>query len=149
MRCRPSSATSAVSSMVSKHRLASSLDFRLPHTCSVRIDVRSIPRQRLSAQPVVLSGNPVQHAAAAMCGQPIPDQQHRALLLQLMQVAQEFDKGFLVVGARTQLKDEVGITAIGFVHQRAGDGQSLPSEAVAQHGRLASRRPRGSHRWQQ
>ncbi len=87
--------------MVSKHRLASSLDFRLPHTCSVRTDVRSITRQRLDAQPVALAGDPLQHAAAAMRGQSVPQQEHGAVLLELVQERQKLDECFSVVGART------------------------------------------------
>src|SRR6266852_3483145 len=113
------------------------------------IEVRSIAWQRLNAQPIALVGDPVQHASAAVRWESIPDQDDRALLLMLMHFAEKVDQGFIVVGARTQLKDEVGVTAIGFVRQYAGDRQPLPREVVPQHGRLASGCPGGSHRRQQ
>jgi hypothetical protein len=51
--------------------------------------------------------------------QSVPDEQHWPLL-DLVQLAQEVDQQFVVLGARTQLEDEVRITAIRFVRQRAG-----------------------------
>jgi len=51
-----------------------------------------------------------------MGGQSVPDQQH-ATLFDRVQLAQELDQCFVVVGARTQLEDEVSIAAIGFVRQ--------------------------------
>jgi hypothetical protein len=46
--------------------------------------------------------------------QAIPDQQHRTLL-DFVQIAQELDECFVVVGARTQLEEQVRIPAIRLV----------------------------------
>ena len=51
-----------------------------------------------------------------MRGQSIPDQQH-STVFGLVELAQELNQCFVVIGARTQLKEEVSIAAIGFVRQ--------------------------------
>jgi len=73
----------------------------------------------------------------------------QSMPLKMVQVRQELDQRFIVVGARTQLEHEVGVTAIRFVHQRTGYGEPLPDEPVVQRWRLASRRPSRPHRGQQ
>ena len=69
--------------------------------------------------------------------------------LDLVQFAQKCDQCFVVVGARTQLEEQVRIAAIRFVGQGASQRQPLPVEPVGQHGRMATRRPGGPHRRQQ
>src|SRR2546423_6404851 len=71
--------------------------------------------QRLDPQTVTLAVEPIAHASAVMRGQPVPDQHHRSVLLELMQLGEELDERFVVVGARTQLDDEMRVGAIGFV----------------------------------
>ncbi len=83
------------------------------------IEVWRVTRQSFDAQPIALAGDPVQHAPAAMRGQPVPDQQH-ATLLDVVHVGQELNQRLVVVGARTQLEDEVRIATIGFVRQSTG-----------------------------
>src|SRR5947209_5222729 len=75
-----------------------------------------------------LAGDPVANPTVAMRGQSIPDQKHWALF-DLIQLAQEFDQRFIVVGARTQFKEEVSIAAIGFVRQGTSQRQPFPGEA--------------------
>jgi hypothetical protein len=53
-----------------------------------------------------------------MGGQAIPQQQQPSTGFELMQIDEEVDQRFAVVGARTQLKYEMSVTAIGFVDQR-------------------------------
>jgi hypothetical protein len=102
-------------------------------------------RGRVARAPT-LARDPVHYSSAAMRGQPVPEQDHRAVLLEFAQVAQELNQGFIVVGTRTPLEHEEGVTAIGFVHQRAGYGQPLPNESMAQHriGATEARELRGA-----
>jgi hypothetical protein len=51
------------------------------------------------------------------------------------------DLNLVVVGARTQFKEEVGIAAIRLVRQRSSQRQPFPVERMVQHGRMASRCP--------
>jgi hypothetical protein len=44
-----------------------------------------------------------------MRGQDVPDQHHRSLLFELVQLGQEFDQGLVVVGTRMQLEDEMRV----------------------------------------
>ena len=120
----------------------------VPHLLG-RIEVWSIPRQSLDSEPVPLAGDPIRHAPAPMRRQPIPDQQHQAVGLMLMQFRQKFDQCFTVVGARTQRKDEVRIATVRLVDHSTSDGQPLPGKAVVEHWRLASGRPSRSDRRQQ
>ena len=83
------------------------------------IDFRCVAWEWLDGQPVLLAGDPVAHPMASMRRQSVPDEQHWPLL-DLVQLAQELDQQFVVIGARTQLEDEVRITAIRFVRQRTG-----------------------------
>ena len=114
-----------------------------------RIELWSIPRQSLDGEPVALAGDPIRHAPAPMRRQPIPDQQHQAVHLMLMQFRQKSDQCFIVVGARTQRKDEVRIATVRLVDHSTSDGQPLPGKAVVEHWRLASGRPSRSDRRQQ
>ena len=56
-----------------------------------RIELWSIPRQPLDGEPVPLAGDPLRHASATMRRQSIPDQQHQAVRLMLLQFRQKFD----------------------------------------------------------
>jgi hypothetical protein len=58
--------------------------------------------------------------------QSVPDQHNQSI-----QHAEELDKCFVVVGATIELKDEVGIAAVGFVRQGTGQRRSFPSEPMA------------------
>src|SRR5437016_12871087 len=71
--------------------------------------------------------------SAAMRRQSVPDQQH-GTPLDLVQLGQELDQCFVVVGARTQFKEEVRITAVGFVRQGTSQRQPFPGEAMVKHG---------------
>ena len=114
-----------------------------------RVEVVSIAWQRLDPQPVTLAVEPVVHASAVMRGQPVPDQHHRSVLLKLMQLGEELDERFVVVGARTQLEDEMRVAAIRFVGKCTGQGQPFPVEPMVQDWRVAAWRPGRPHRWQQ
>jgi hypothetical protein len=95
-----------------------------------RIEIRSIARYWLDPQPDALVGSPLHHPSAAMRGQPVPQQDHRTVPLNLMHICQKLDQHFVVVGARPQLENEVSVTGIGFVHQRGSHGQPLPGEVM-------------------
>jgi hypothetical protein len=84
-----------------------------------RVEVRRIAGQAFNPEPVMLAGDPLAHASAAMRRQAVPDQHYRALLLELAQLAQELDQGLIVVGTRTELEDEMRVAAIRFVRQGA------------------------------
>lgn len=73
MRSRPSSATSATSDSVAA-QVRQLRGFQTAPDLFGRIEVRSITRQGFDAQPVALAGDPLSHAAAAVRGQPVPDQ---------------------------------------------------------------------------
>ena len=77
-----------------------------------------VTRQAFGGQPRALARDPVQHEAAAMGRQAIPQQHHPAAGFKLMHIAEELDQGFAVVGARTELEYEMGIAGIGLEHQR-------------------------------
>ena len=66
-----------------------------------------------------LAGNTGAHPPTTTGGQSVLDQQY-PWLLDLLQIAQELDEHFIFAAARTQLEDEVSITDIRFVYQRAG-----------------------------
>src|SRR6266849_7866986 len=72
-----------------------------------RVEVRRVAWQCLDAQPIALAGDQVQHAAAAMRGQSVPQQEHGAVLLEFVQERQKLDKCCSVVGARTQLENQM------------------------------------------
>jgi hypothetical protein len=55
-----------------------------------------------------------------------------------LEVATAGDQQIGVVGTRTQLQKEVGVTAIGFVRQYAGDRQAFVVEPMPQRWRLAA-----------
>jgi hypothetical protein len=74
-----------------------------------------------------------------MRGQTIPQQQQPAAGFELMQLDEEFDQRFAVVGARTQLKYEMSVTAIRFVDQRRGQ-RSLTQRSMASSSRSTARR---------
>ncbi len=97
------------------------LGFHIAPDLLDRIEIRGISWQTLEAEPVALTGDPFRHASSAMGRQPIPDQQHRTLLM-LVQECQEFNQCFVVVGARTQFEHKVRMAAIRFIgkgHQPA------------------------------
>jgi hypothetical protein len=54
----------------------------------------------------------------------------------------------LFIGARTQLRDEVRLTAIGLVHQRRSQGEPFPHKRVAQQWDLTPGCQRRAHRSQ-
>src|SRR5262249_7451993 len=114
-----------------------------------RIRLWCIAWQPLHRQPGALAIDPVRDAPAAMGWQTVPQEHHRTPSFELMQFHQELEQAQAVVGARTQLKDEVRITAIGLIHQRCSQRKPFPHKPVAQHWSVTSGRPGGAHRRQQ
>ena len=117
MRSRPVSAIASTSAIVSRHRLASSVDLRLPKTCSVGFS-SGVAWQAFDGQPRALLVDPVSHAPTAMGRQAIPQQQHPTVRFETMQFPDKLDQGLAVVGARTQLKHEMSVATVGLEHQR-------------------------------
>jgi hypothetical protein len=66
-----------------------------------------------------------------------------------MQIRHDVDQAFAVVGARTQHEHNMGVFAIGLVHQCRCKRRAFPHKAVAQHGGLPSGRPGRADRAQQ
>ncbi len=61
-----------------------------------------------------------------------PDQDHRSVLLKVDQVRQELDQRFIVVGARTQLEYEVGVTRVLDERQRCVQESLMRAAEVEQ-----------------
>jgi len=135
---------SATSPIVSEHRLASSVDLRLPQTRSIGVELGSVTGEWLYGEPLSLTRYPRGHTPTAVSGQSVPDEQQWTLL-NLVQLAQELNECFVVIGARSQLEDEMRVTTIRCVRQRAGQRQPFPVEAMAQHRCVASGCPGRSY----
>ena len=113
------------------------------------VQVVGVAWQLLDPELVTLASDPVAHASTVMRGQSVPDQHHRSLLFELVELGEKLDQGLIVVGTRTQLEHEMRIAAIGFVRECPGQGQPFPVEPMFEHWRVASGGPGRPHRRQQ
>jgi hypothetical protein len=77
------------------------------------IELRRVGRQAFDRQPRAVVVDPVGHVATAVGRQTIPQQHRPAARFELVQIGQELNQAFAVVGARTQVKHEMRVTCIG------------------------------------
>lgn len=66
----------------------------VPHALD-RIQIRRVSGKPLDLEPVTLADDEIRHDAAAMCGEPVPDQDHR---LSLNKAAKLFEKDYEAFG---------------------------------------------------
>src|SRR5581483_1660419 len=118
---------------------------RLPIALN-RIELWGICREAFDLQPGVLRVEVTSHAAALMCAEPVPDQDHAPPSEGLLHGAQKGDQPRIGVRAETGLKVQAGALAIPAKGERGRNRQPFPIRTgVAQARRPATRRPGATH----
>jgi hypothetical protein len=108
------------------------LSFDIAPESLYRIQIGSVTRQPLHAEPTVLTIEEVRHDPALVRREAVPNQDRFGSVEVTLEVLQKGDQTFGVVGAAARLEEEAAAPAIPMVAERRADRETGPVESVDQ-----------------